>query len=559
MSVPLARAADMPRYGAALFWIEVLALFAFALFVHLFRTSLDHPLLVSEAYHVLAARSWMTDGTLAIADGVYPRAAAYTIVVSWLFSVFGESLAVARIFSVLVGSLWVVVAFAWVRHVAGRPAAWIAALLFCLSPETVFLLHYIRLYALHGLVFFLGAAGFYFLLTRRAAAPVTVALASGTVLALALAMHLQLTTIIGLVGLAIWALIELGPRWLAKAATDPRQWWLLGALVLLGLLVVAFAVQSGLAADLLDIYRWAALWNIAGKDTLLFYHYVFLEQYPVLWSLLPVAALIAVTRRPQPAVFCICVFATVLVLHSFAGMKEERYLFYGMPFFFALWGIAFAEAAPHLRALVAAATSRLFGAEAPRPLRVAVEWASIGATIAFLLAGTPGLASAVKMMQRWPDFPTHPASAWADARPILQPWLDKVDVILTTNDVHTIYYFGRYDYQISKYRVTETDTGADFGIDPRTGRPAISKVESVRLLLACNPSGLFVGNAYQWRHPIMGVSDEVADLIAAQAEPIPVPEAWGLRAYAWQRDEASVPPECSALPPRAAGRGGAKT
>ena len=79
----------------------------------------------------------------------------------------------------------------------------------------------------------------------------------------------------------------------------------------------------------------------------------------MLWSLLPVAGLFALTRRTVPALFCICTFGTVVILLSVAGMKMPRYLHFAMPFFFALWGIAVAEAVPLARGMVALALERL--------------------------------------------------------------------------------------------------------------------------------------------------------------------------------------------------------
>ena len=115
--------------------------------------------------------------------------------------------------------------------------------------------------------------------------------------------------------------------------------------------------------------------------------------------------------------------------------------------------------------------------------------------------------------------------------------------------MHAVYYFGRYDYQISRYRVTETDTGSEFGRDPRTGRYVISTVDSLRLILACYDRGLFLGNPYQWHHPVMGINEEAADLLIANAQEIPVPAEWNLRAYAWERPSAAKPDECASRPP----------
>ena len=52
---------------------------------------------IDELFHLLAASSWVRDGTYAIADGSYSRAWMFTQHVGIAFSLFGESVATARI------------------------------------------------------------------------------------------------------------------------------------------------------------------------------------------------------------------------------------------------------------------------------------------------------------------------------------------------------------------------------------------------------------------------------------------------------------------------------
>jgi len=56
-----------------------------------------------ELYHLLAARSWINEGTLAILDGVYERGAYFTKAVAAVMGAFGEDLATGRSLTVLVG------------------------------------------------------------------------------------------------------------------------------------------------------------------------------------------------------------------------------------------------------------------------------------------------------------------------------------------------------------------------------------------------------------------------------------------------------------------------
>jgi hypothetical protein len=83
-----------------------LALFFGSLLVRLIN--LGSPPEFDELYTVLAAQGCLVDGEPQIAEGLYDRARLYTILVAVFFDWFGESLVVARIPSVIAGSLLVV-------------------------------------------------------------------------------------------------------------------------------------------------------------------------------------------------------------------------------------------------------------------------------------------------------------------------------------------------------------------------------------------------------------------------------------------------------------------
>ena len=50
--------------------------------------------------------------------------------------------------------------------------------------------------------------------------------------------------------------------------------------------------------------------------------------------------------------------------------------------------------------------------------------------------------------------------------------------------VKGLYFLGRYDYEVNASVVQETETGQEFGRDPRTGRQAISSADSVARVVA---------------------------------------------------------------------------
>ena len=54
-----------------------------------------------ELYHLLAARSYLETGQLAIAEGIYDRGAAFTILVSSMLKAFGDRVEIARLPSLI--------------------------------------------------------------------------------------------------------------------------------------------------------------------------------------------------------------------------------------------------------------------------------------------------------------------------------------------------------------------------------------------------------------------------------------------------------------------------
>ena len=120
----------------------------------------DAPMM-DELYHHFAAQSWLAEGELGIADGIYTRASGYTKLVAFAYGLFGEHIEVLRMIGVIAAVLTVVALFFWTRVTAGAIAAWIAAVFFCFWPDGIDVSVTNRFYAPHGLLFFLGAVCVY--------------------------------------------------------------------------------------------------------------------------------------------------------------------------------------------------------------------------------------------------------------------------------------------------------------------------------------------------------------------------------------------------------------
>jgi hypothetical protein len=325
----------------------------------------------------------------------------------------------------------------------------------------------------------------------------------------------------------------------------------------LALIAGAALLSSGMAEELLERYRWSPSWNRAHLNEFWFYHVFFVERYPTLWSLTPLAILLAVIHRPRPAIFCTCIFVMAFVLVSFGGMKDYRYLFFALPFLFTLWAIALAKAFDYLYPWLLGVTDRALRRLAPylpnRPVRAGL----IAAGVVFLIACNGGVVKGLLLFSG-----AHLVSGegelsmtnrldrtnWEIAKPVLERKVDQAAIVLTSRDMHFLYYLDAYDFVVSGNRLSEID-GEEFSIDSRTGLPVVSTAESVNTILGCYPDGLVVVEAGHWRSPI-AVSDEVADLIEAATQPVAeMPPESQIKAFEWRRVSDTRPEHCESLPP----------
>jgi len=526
-------------------WLAPLAVTLLAVLVRV--ASLDHGAYVDELYHLLAARGWLAEGELRIAEGIYPRAAAYSVLTAWAFELFGESLLVARSLAVLFGSLLVLAVFVWTRRVAGGVAAWTAALLLCFSPDAIMVSRFARFYALHGFLFFLGAIGVYSLIERRPGLRSAALIGLGSAACFALAFHLQVTTAVGLLGILLWTgLVVVLPWFVATFRTRPGLGWtLLAGALLAGAGAAAVVLGSGLGEHLLAMLRATAPWAAELQDAFWYYHVSLGEQYGSLWPLTPLAALIGLATRPRPTVFCLLVFTPALIVHSFGGMKSMRYLYYVLPFLFVLWGIALEAVGRGLLGFVRRTGEEASDVFGLRRRRWLLGGALPAALVLFMVASNGAFVAGMGMMLGVERFmPVRDAPRWEAARAHLEPWLEEADVVVTGSELEALYYLDRYDVLVSRSRAAEISQHGDFDPDPRTGRPVITTSASLELLTDCYRTGLIVTPARLWRME-PHIDREVANWILEHTRPLGLPPDLRVMAFVWDRPVTAAGPECA--------------
>lgn len=524
--------------------VAVLALLVGSLLIRLIN--LGNPPEFDELYTVLAAQGWLASGEPQIAGGLYERARLYTIVVAGFFDAFGEGIEVARMPSVIAGSLLVVAVFLWTRSVAGNLAAWIAALFVALAPSTIQVSQFARFYALQGLVFWLASIGVYTLWARRFDLWLAIPLAIVCGLGFLFAFHLQVLSAIGLIGVLLWVVLAIGwPLLMALRARPGAFWGTIVGLALLGAAILAVAALSGVLGGLLEQYRLTPLHALPVRNQVWFYHLALIERYPSLWPLFPFAALLAIAARPRPALFCLSVFVPGFVLLSFGGMKQLKYLTFLLPFLFAVWAIAMAEVYAGLREAVVAISDRSREAVAPSLPRRPVRYLLIAGGLAFLVLANGAPARTLLLPFGIQLTPEGAPVDWMAARETLQPLVDDASIVLTNEELALLYYLGRADVIVSGSRISEVDGAQEFSMDYRTGLPMVSNEESVALIMACFPHGLLLTNTKKWRDPAQ-LDNMVADLIERDAQPVEMPKGSRIVAYAWGETDLDAPPDACA-------------
>ena len=285
----------------------------------------------------------------------------------------------------------------------------------------------------------------------------------------ALGWHFQETTVIALGAILV----------AFAAALIERHWQAVRSFVLRRPAVLASAAALAFggamtvlwAAGLLHTFSTTALWAARDASRFQFYLIGLRDELPLLWPLLPAAAVLALAsaERRTLALFATVIVAAALLVHSIAAQKTMRYVYYVVPWMCVLWGLALAQLAGFARrrgtVVVLATTVAIVGG-----LLLSRE----GARALNLAAGRTSAVDS-RPFRDEPD--------WTPAVRALAPHIAAADRIITSNSMKALYYFGRYDLELNATIVAETDTRAEFGLDERTGRRVIGLAASLRTAL----------------------------------------------------------------------------
>jgi hypothetical protein len=147
----------------------------------------------------------------------------------------------------------------------------------------------------------------------------------------------------------------------------------------------------------------------------------------------------------------------------------------------------------------------------------------------------------------------HEVGDWSLSKEVVSPLVEKADVVLTTNELESQYYFHRFDFNFSRNRLLESAgmkskaLPEEFLIDDRTGRPVISNMDSLNLVLNCYRKGVFLGDSRKWYKDGKALGPKGVELLKRLATRVTVNPDSRLVVFAWERDELYSEEACSKL------------
>jgi hypothetical protein len=224
----------------------------------------------------------------------------------------------------------------------------------------------------------------------------------------------------------------------------------------------------------------------------------------------------------------------VVLVHSLAASKSARYVYYCLPFICVLLGCGLSIAFSFLTESLSRrrpSLGRMASVLVLTTFSVSFAASQEGYRNARLLLGLDPYSKVLAYGDE---------TSWSSAQALLLRLAARADAIVTSNAMKAIFYLGRYDYELNASIVPETDTGAEFGTDARTGGVAISTAESLTQVLRTHAAVLIVAENEKVGRD-HGVPARTAAVAQTQCDAVRVSDTAGITVWWCLRRSAPVP------------------
>ncbi len=490
--------------------LGVLAVAAFLRFYNLGFPSVW----IDELNPLYGARSYIESGEMTLPSGQpNERAYAYTVLVAWTFQIFGESPFALRFPGALLGVFCVLIAYFMASRFFGRTTAILTALFVAISPFAIGWSRISRFYTLFQLLFMAGIYLFYRGYEakengRLADLQKTIFEKIGLRKLLAIlekwrvnlfwilfsipiflfSFKIQSLTALFAAGLGLYALIMFIVAWNDDgfgAALRSKYAFTLSFFVLGGI-VVLFAADTFLQYAMGYKPKWADMPKFQNK--FLFFDFLFNHYQFPMGILFVLGTYRVFAQKHKPGLYAAALFIAPLILFAtIFSYRHFQYLFNVYSLFTMIAAFAFAG---FIEREFDTIKSRWFSSA--RWNATVVQFVILGIFLAWL-----PFAPSVRLARRIPfsdDGAFNGAmymEEWREAGEHLTKNVRDGDLVISSDALGVMYYFGRVDYDLNfaDYDLAKAENLIDENgeyFDNYSGAPFVKSLEHLRELMAAN-------------------------------------------------------------------------
>ena len=419
---------------------------------------------MDEMYHALGAKYILTEGKPVFSDWRY------------LFTRYGihllggpelQDLRCVGVFSRFPSFLFLILLLVtsgyFVRRLFGTFPALLFLLAMGLSPISIELARFCRMYTTFTFFYYFAVWSLFFGIERTPQANYSgfwfkplfsseikyginlkLLLLSGILFFIALRMH-RLTLTFSM-ALGSYVVIQFLDMVFGKGI-QKALWSKYGIILILGvasMLGMLFLFAEDYASILSQAFS-KPIWGERMEFTSSYYRVFLSESYPFFFFSYPVAAIYLIQKHKNIGLFLVANFLVLLLIHSFAfEMKQERYIYYILPFFF-MTGVSFAvDLVKYIWNLFE---------KMPRFNHIWFKGICLIAVLVFLNVYTFPWLNEVKKVPLH-----HPDVNWKAFSQKAIPLMDPQVPVLATDQLTYLYYFGKkpdYYMRLNYYEIPD--------------------------------------------------------------------------------------------------------
>lgn len=493
----------------------------------------DHGFWKDELYHALGGKFILTEGKPIFPTGeIYNRAIGYTYMVALSYKIFGISELAARFPSFLFMIIFLITSGYFVRRQFGTFPALLFLLIMALSPLSIELMRFCRLYTTFAFFYFFAAWSFFFGFERitheqksgfwskplfgveiKAGINLKLLLLSGILFLISFHMH-RLTMTFAVV-LGGYICLKFLDRALEEGILQ-ALWSKYGLIFLLGIagILGMFMFYPEFLIGIKEKVSYKMIWAKEMEFNSSFYRVFLSESYPFFFFAYPVAAIYLIQKHKNIGLFLLANFLVLFLLHSFViEMKQLRYFHYVLPFFFMTVVLFAVELVKYIWNHFE---------KMPRFNLFWVKGSCLIAILVFLNVFTfPWLNEGKNVPRKHPD-----DANWKTFSQKAIPLMDSQTPVLATDQLVYLFYFGKKpDYYMRlNYHEVPNDTAHFAGSSP------ITSFEELRDLSEREPKLYIVTKRRKLNYYVYS-NEAIRQYIEENFDPIDLGEIDDIRLY----------------------------